>query len=75
MFAGVGTQLCPTLCDPMEKLPGRLLCPWKLPSRDLPDPGIEPAYPVSPSLGGRFVTTVPPEQGIERDKRDFKINA
>ena len=28
-------------------------------SRDLPNPGIEPTYPVSPALG-RFFTTVPP---------------
>ena len=26
---------------------------------DLPDPGIEPASPISPSLAGRFFTTVP----------------
>ena len=29
--------------------------PW-----DLPDPGIEPMSPVSPSLAGIFFTTVPP---------------
>ena len=52
------TQLCPTLCDPME--PARLLCPWgfsrqeswsglpcSLPG-DLPDPGIEPRSPTLP---------------------------
>ena len=27
------------------------------PARHLPDPGIEPASPVSPALGGRFFTT------------------
>ena len=27
---------------------------------DLPDPGIEPASPVSPALAGRFFTTAPP---------------
>ena len=27
---------------------------------DLPDPGIEPASPVSPTLAGGFFTTVPP---------------
>ena len=29
---------------------------------DLPDPGIEPASPVSPALAGRFFTTEPPPQ-------------
>ena len=28
-------------------------------SRDLPNPGIEPASPASPALAGRFFTTVP----------------
>ena len=28
--------------------------------RDLPNPGIEPAFLVSPALAGRFFTTVPP---------------
>ena len=27
---------------------------------DLPNPGIEPASPVSPALAGRFFTTEPP---------------
>ena len=27
------------------------------PSRDLPDPGIEPTSPVAPALAGRFFTT------------------
>ena len=31
-----------------------LLCP---PPGDLPDPGIEPASPVSPALAGRFFST------------------
>ena len=26
------TQLCPTLCDPME--PTRLLCPWDFPGKN-----------------------------------------
>ena len=25
---------------------------------DLPDPGIEPTFPASPALAGRFITTV-----------------
>ena len=29
------------------------------PPGDLPDPGIEPAFPVSPTLAGRFFTTEP----------------
>ena len=31
------------------------------PLRDLPDPGIKPASPVSPALAGGFFTTTPPE--------------
>ena len=30
------------------------------PPGDLPDPGIEPMYLLSPALVGRFFTTVPP---------------
>ena len=33
------------------------------PPGDLPDPGIEPASPVSPALTGRFFTTEPPGWG------------
>ena len=32
---------------------------------DLPDPGIEPASPVSPALAGGFFTTEPPGKDIE----------
>ena len=32
------------------------------PSRDLPDPGIESAFPMSPALAGRFFTTEPPRK-------------
>ena len=31
------------------------------PPGDLPDPGIEPASPVSPTLAGRFFTLEPPD--------------
>ena len=31
--------------------------PGDLPPGDLPDPGIEPAAPVSPALAGGFLTT------------------
>ena len=58
-------QSCPTLCNPMDcSSPGSsvhgqehwsgLPCP---PPGDLPDPGIEPAIPVSPVLAGGFFTT------------------
>ena len=65
-------QLCLTLCDPMDCSPPgssvhgnfffRQEYSSKLPlspSGDLPDPGIEPASPVSPALAGGFFTTVP----------------
>ena len=59
---------CPTLCEPMDySLPGssvhgtfqaRIL-KWVAmpPARDLPDPGIEPGYLMSPALAGRFLIT------------------
>ena len=33
------------------------------PPEHLPDPGIEPASPVSPALAGRFFIAVPPGKG------------
>ena len=39
--------------------------PFPLP-RDLPHPGIEPKFPTSPALAGRFFTSVPP--GIPSEK-------
>ena len=60
-------QLCPTLCDPIDGSPpgssvhgifmGRIL-EWVAISysRDLPDPGIEPASAVSCIAGGLFTT-------------------
>ena len=61
------TQLCPTLCNPMDcSLPGssvhRILqariLELPLPSpRNLPNPGIQPASPMSPALAGGFFTT------------------
>ena len=68
---GLVAKLCPTLCDPMDcSLPGssvpgifqaRIL-EWVSisSSRDLPDPGTEPASLSSPALGGGFFTTAPP---------------
>ena len=66
-------QLCLTLCNPMDSSPPAqdLLSMgfsrkeyWNgfpfLPSEDLPKPGIEPSFPVSPALTGRFFTTKPP---------------
>ena len=70
----MATQLlrsCPTLCDSMDSSPpgssihgilqARILnglpCP---PPGDLPDPGIEPASPVSLALADRFFTAAPP---------------
>ena len=64
-------QSCLTLCDSMDCSPqaplsmefsrqeywNRLPFP---PQRDLADPGIEPASPVSPALAGGFFTTEPP---------------
>ena len=61
-------QSCPTLCDPTDYSPARLLCPWDFPGKnigvgchfvspgDLPDPGMEPG---SPAVLGGFFTTVP----------------
>ena len=64
------TKLCLSLCNPMGcSLPdssvhgisqARILEWISIPfSRDLPDPGIEPA---SPALAGRFFTTEPPRK-------------
>ena len=61
---------CPTLCNPMDCSPpdsvhgifqARILkCLPFPPLGDLPNPGIEPASPVSPALAGGFFTTEPP---------------
>ena len=61
-------QSCPTLCNPTDCSPpgssvrgilqARILqwlpCP---PPGDLPDPGVEPMFPVSLALAGMFFTT------------------
>ena len=53
--------------------PARLLCPWDFPGKgywsgyppgDLPDPGNEPASPVSPALAGGDLTAEPPGKPI-----------
>ena len=48
----LSTQSCPTLCNPMDRCPIRLLCPWNSPGKnagvvspspgDLPNPEIKP---------------------------------
>ena len=62
-------QLGPSLLQPHELQPVRLLCPWDFLGKNagvgchfllqgaLPDPGIEP---MSPTLASRFFTTEPP---------------
>ena len=37
------------------------------PPGDLPDPGMEPGYPVSPELQADFLTTEPPATGLPSD--------
>ena len=59
------TQSSPTLCHLMDCSPtGSMIFSRKEywsglplpPPRDLPYPGIEPAYPLSPALTGKFFT-------------------
>ena len=71
------TQLCWTLCDPMDLKPARLLCPWNVswqehwsglpfPSPgDLPDSWIKPVSPESPALAGGFFTIKPPRKPLK----------
>ena len=58
-------QLCPTLCDPMDhSLPGSSVqgilqagvLEWVVipPPGDLPNPGIEPSFLMSPELASGF---------------------
>ena len=35
---------------------------------DLPNPGIEPAFPASPAMAGRFFITEPPGKLLQRYK-------
>ena len=60
-------QSCPAFCNPMDVasvhgiLQARTLGWFAIPSPgDLPNPGIEPASPASPTLTGGFFTTAPP---------------
>ena len=59
-------QLCPILCDPKEPL-SMGFCRQRYwsglpfpPSWDLPNPGSELTFSVSPILAGRFFSTEPP---------------
>ena len=47
--------------------------PFPTPPGDLPNPGIEPASPVSPALTGRFFTTEPPGKPQRLQKVFLKI--
>ena len=57
-------QSCPTLCNPMDSEPTRLLCPWDSPGKNtgvgchalLPNPGWNLSL-MSPALAGEFFTT------------------
>ena len=65
------TQLCLTLCDPIERSPARLLCPCNSPGKNtgvgcysftqgnLPNPGIEPR---SPTLQADSLLSEPPRK-------------
>ena len=77
-------QSCLTVCDPMDCSPSgssvhgifqaRRILEWVAISfsRDLPDPGIEPASPESSALAGGFFTPEPPGKPcivLEQQKR------
>ena len=65
---GKSLQLCPTLCDPTDCSPARLLCPWDFPGKNtgvncqafpqgiFPAQGSNPCL-MSPALAGGFFTT------------------
>ena len=67
-------QSCPTLCNPMDCKPIRLLCPWDSPSKNpgvgchfllqgiFPTQGQNPCSLKSSALVGGFFTTAPPEK-------------
>ena len=75
-------QLCPTLCDPMDYIAGQAPpsvgffrqeywtgLPFPTPG-DLPNPGIEAAFP---ALTGRLFTTEPPGRPPKGTERKLKI--
>ena len=67
-------QLCPTLSDPIDCSPIRLLWPWNFAGKntgipdDVPHPRIKPTSLVSPAMAGRFFTTAPPGKLQSIDK-------
>ena len=71
-YLHVCAQSCPTPYDPMVAHQPPLFigffrqeCWTGLPfpsPEDVPDPGIEPTFPVSPALAGRYFTTEPPSK-------------
>ena len=76
------TQLCPTLCNPMDCSPlfmefhrqeywSGLPFP---PPGDRPNPGMEPRSSASASLAGRFFTTEPPGKPQFDNKPEIKRN-
>ena len=78
--ARLAAQLRPTLCNPMAcSLPGpRRFFQQKhwsgspfLPPGDLPDPRMESASPVTPTLAGGFFTTEPPGNSRFLDWKDY----
>ena len=73
MLVLVLTQLCPTLCNPLDSSPHTPLSTglpqqeyWSglplPPAGDLSDQGIKPMYLASHALAGIFFTPVPPEK-------------
>ena len=67
---GCECSACPTVCNPwtaacqaplsMEFSSQEYWCGWVFPTlEDLTDPGMEPAFLLSPALAGRFFTTKP----------------
>ena len=78
-------QLCPTLCDPMNRSPpvssvhgvlqARIL-EWvaMLPARGLPDPEIEPESLISPALTSGFLLLVPPGTPPKQHTSWIKLN-
>ena len=65
------TQLCPSLCDPINCSPPGRQGYWSEltfpPPGKLPSPGIELWFPVYPALAGRFFTTELSRAAMGRD--------
>ena len=79
----LAAQLWPTLCDPVDCSPARLLCgilQAKVLERvaisspgDLPDPGVELASLTSPALAGGFFTTNATWEAPDHRRPSLKI--